>query len=80
MIMETYELVVGTLVIHCDRPESFGCVIQIENDVVGNKVYTVQWREYNYIVGEPERCLRDELIATECDGCGETECWCGVGR
>jgi len=80
MSAEDYELEIASLVIHRDRPKSFGYVDQIEADVAGNKLYVVQWCVDKRGVGDPERCLRSELLATECDGCGENQCWCGVGR
>lgn len=80
MSAELYLLEVASLVVHRDRPKSFGYVDQIESDVVGTPVYVVQWCDSKIASGPPERCLREELIATECDGCGENLCWCGVGR
>lgn len=80
MSAEDYPLDVASLVIHRDRPKSFGYVDQIKVDVVGKKVYVVQWCESKLGVGDPECCLREELLATTCNGCGENECWCGVGR
>lgn len=80
MSAEDYELEIASLVIHCDRPKSFGYIDLIETDVVGKKVYVVQWCVDKRDHGPPERCLREELLATECDGCGENQCWCGVGR
>lgn len=74
------DLEIAELVIHRDRPKSFGFVDQIETDVIGAKVYVVQWCVNKQGVGDPERCLREELVATTCDGCGESQCWCGVGR
>lgn len=80
---------VADLVMHASRPDSYGFVDRIEGET-----YYVRWLQLSGCIpgtpvtpssanrewaeGEPHK--REELVATECPGCGEPQCWCGVGR
>ena len=66
-------LEVASLVVHKDRPGSYGFV---------NSVHplTVMWKDPDGTYIGPETCKMDDIETTTCPGCGEGECWCGVGR
>lgn len=65
------------LVEHRDRPGSHGVV---EKRVDADRVL-VQWTHVaGPAIGEPEVCGIADLRRTYCPGCGEEQCWCGVGR
>jgi len=68
---------IADLVIHRKRPNSYGFIDQIEGDT-----YMVQWLEADHrtVIGVPEMCLAEDLEPTYCKGCGESQCWCGIGR
>jgi hypothetical protein len=66
------------------QPTTFGFVDQLEP-------FTVIWltggreaqKNHRWGVHDPqfsEVCSPDDLEITDCPGCRETQCWCGVGR
>lgn len=65
------------LVVHRNRPGSYGFI----NKRLGDERYEVQWcAVQGPAIGELETCEGSDLVPTYCPGCGENQCWCGVGR
>lgn len=72
------------LVAHKDRPGSYGLV-----DAVVDGTLIVIWDKNGRHVhvwgvqeewSAPEECKAEDLKHETCPGCGEDQCWCGVGR
>lgn len=75
---------VAHLVTHKRRPDSFGHVQSLTPLMV---MWLVGGRETkkNHKWGVvdasfEEECSPDDLEITDCPGCGEDTCWCGIGR
>jgi len=79
---ETFE--VAHLVQRKGQPETFGHVVSLEP-------FRVCWldggreaqKNHQWGVADPqheEDCSPDDVEITDCPGCGEDMCWCGVGR
>ena len=72
---------IAQLVKRKGQPDSFGHVDSLEPFMViwnldGYKAPV--WGEGLY--SAPEACDPNDLEPTVCPGCGEDQCWCGVGR
>jgi len=75
---------VARLVTHKTRPGSFGHVESLEPLtvvwVVGGREVWAQRKWGERVENVTEECRAEELEITDCPGCGEDTCWCGVGR
>ncbi len=71
------KLEVATLVARKGTPSSHGFVDSLDPLLV---VWSLGGRDDRSRWSQPELCSPDDLEESDCPGCGETECWCGVGR
>lgn len=75
MSLDMYEP--ADLVKHKTRPGSFGVV----DKIIDSTHSLIIWCEVaGPAIGDPEVCDNNDLEWTTCPGCGEQQCWCGIGR